>query len=288
MQKSVAYDWLEKNNTGEINQMRKIILLIACVGLTLIANGTFAYKNLFDNTVKVSTYNDTYILPYYYTFSPDYKAFPGDKNPGGQKLQHQEMKFQLSFKAPIIGMFDQRLQLYVAYTQLSYWQFYAKQSQYFRSTDYEPAVFLRINAFFRDKDTFDLGVVHESNGEGVPKERSWNRAFFDYTLHYKKFSLSIKPWVLIAKSKSSDVHNLDIVDYMGHGRFLLSYNYNKYLGASFMYRSFKHPTYEATISFPLGLKFFKGYVQFFDGYGQSLLEYNHRTKAVGIGIALVV
>ena len=251
-------------------------------------NKLFAYNHLFDNSFKISTYNDTYILPYYYTFSPYYKVYPADKNPAGQKLQHQEMKFQISFKAPIIGLFDNRLQLYVAYTQLSYWQFYTKKSQYFRSTDYQPEAFLRINHFFRNKDTFDLGAVHESNGEGLPKERSWNRLFLNYIIRYKQFSLSVKPWILITKSSSSDIHNRDIVDYLGYGRLLLKYSYSRYLGASLMFRSFKHPTYEATLSFPIGLKLFKGYIQYFNGYGQSLLEYNHRTKAIGIGIALVV
>jgi phospholipase A1 len=38
-------------------------------------------------------------------------------------------------------------------------------------------------------------------------------------------------------------------------------------------------------SFPM-TKYLKGYVQVFSGYGQSLIEYNHRTNSVGMGIAL--
>ena len=38
-------------------------------------------------------------------------------------------------------------------------------------------------------------------------------------------------------------------------------------------------------SFPL-LPYIKGYVQGFSGYGQSLIEYNHRTNSIGVGIAL--
>ncbi len=267
--------------------MKKNLLLICCIISLLLFNKVFAYKHLFDNNFKISTYQDNYILPYYYTFNPYYKVYPADQNPAGQKLQHQEMKLQISFKAPIIGIFDDRLQLYVAYTQLSYWQFYAKKSQYFRSTDYQPEAFIRLNHFFGNKDIFDFGVVHESNGEGLPKERSWNRLFLNYVIRYKKFSLSIKPWLLIAKSNSSDIHNCDIVDFMGHGRLLLKYEYSRYLSASFMYRNFKRPTYKVTVSFPIGLKLFKGYIQYFNGYGQSLLEYNHRTQAIGVGIALI-
>ena len=48
---------------------------------------------------------------------------------------------------------------------------------------------------------------------------------------------------------------------------------------------FRRGAVELTWSFPIQ-KYVKGYVQAFSGYGQSLIEYDHYTDSIGIGIAL--
>ena len=70
-------------------------------------------------------------------------------------------------------MFHSPVSLNVAYTQLSYWQVYAK-SQFFRETNYEPAIFLSDNF---SKIGWVMSVLHQSNGRGGKLERSWNRYF---------------------------------------------------------------------------------------------------------------
>lgn len=97
--------------------------------------------------------------------------------------------------------------------------------------------------------------------------------------------ISVKPWFIL----STDKNNKDIGKYLGHGRILTSYKYHRqvfsFTAYNFIENQCKRPSAEITWSFPIS-SYIKGYVQVFSGYGQSLIEYNHRTNSAGIGIAL--
>ncbi|MBW1838234.1 MAG: phospholipase A, partial [Deltaproteobacteria bacterium] len=50
---------------------------------------------------------------------------------------------------------------------------------------------------------------------------------------------------------------------------------------------FKRGAVEAGWSFPLWkYKYFKGYMQYFSGYGESMIDYNRYVNRIGIGILL--
>lgn len=232
----------------------------------------------------IALYEPTYILPFYYTGSPDQAVYLGT-TPDNQAIQHQEFKAQMSFLLELWPhMFKSPVSLNVSYTQLSYWQFYAK-SQWFRETNYEPALFF--SSQFTNNTLFYFGAVHESNGRGGELERSWNRLFADFMISGANWLIDIKPWILIFKSNSSDLHNPDICKYLGYGRVVFAWKFYRQ-ELSFELRNtvasgFQRGTVIAAYSFPLAGKL-NGYIQFFTGYGQSLIEYNHYTNSVGIGI----
>ncbi len=234
----------------------------------------------------ISFFEPTYILPFYYTDRPYREVYQGH-TPDNQKVMSEELKAQLSFKIPIwLNMFHSDYSLYVTYTQLSYWQLYAN-SQYFRETNYEPSLFVSDN--FLPNWLASLGVVHQSNGRGIPLERSWNRLFLDVSFSGKQWLVSIKPWLLIFRSDSSDLHNPDIADFLGYERIVIAYKFY-HQEISLMFRNtiesgFSRGAIEADYEFPIHGKL-HGYVQFFSGYGQSLIEYNHYTNSAGVGIVL--
>ncbi|PIQ43590.1 MAG: phospholipase [Gammaproteobacteria bacterium CG11_big_fil_rev_8_21_14_0_20_46_22] len=244
-------------------------------------------KKASETPLGISFFEPSYILPVYYTANPDQAVYTGH-TPDGQKLKNLEFKGQLSFMVPVWrDMFGKPdLSLNVSYTQLSYWQFYAK-SQYFRETDYEPAVFLSYN--FHKNWLLYTGIVHQSNGRGGDMERSWNRAYLNFMFSRGRWMFSVKPWVLIFKADSSDLHNPDIRRYLGNGRLLIAYkrgrNELSFMSRNNLQSGFKRGAIELTYSFHV-LPHFYIYTQYFNGYGQSLIEYNHRTQAYGIGIAL--
>lgn len=241
-----------------------------------------------DSTKKfnIILYNPTYVLPAYYTANPDQEVYAGT-TPDNQSVDRMEFKGQLSFLVPIIrNIAGKGTALNGSYTQLSYWQFYAK-SQYFRETDYMPALFFSDN--FLKNWQYNLGVEHQSNGRGGDEERSWNRAFGDIILSKNNWMLDVEPWILIFKNQSSNLHNPDIRHYMGNGQILFAYklgnNVLSFMSRNNLQSGFRRGAEEITWSHPVYSRF-SLFLQGFSGYGQSLIEYNHFTNAVGIGFSL--
>lgn len=235
----------------------------------------------------LSLYRPTYALPFYYTGTPDQSVY-GQSTPLSQKINNLEFKAQISFQIPIVRdlLNDSSLSLNAAYTQLSYWQFYVR-SQYFRETDYEPELFL--SKKLANDQQVDLGVDHQSNGRGGDLERSWNRAYVNYSLSGIDWMVNVRPWIPIFKAESINLHNRDIMSYMGYGWVVGTYKFHKQT-ISLMVRNelesgFSRGAEEIDWTFPL-LGRLNFMVQGFSGYGQSLIEYNHYTNSIGVGIAL--
>ena len=270
-------------------QQQKI--LIKHVTKTALANRVKEENKVVKNPYSLILYKPTYILPFYYTASPDhgiYENAQGVPNtPDQQGLRNLELKAQISVQVPVIlHFFSPKNSLSVAYTQDSFWQVYAK-SQYFRETNYEPEIFFR--RIENNNLTWKFGAIHQSNGRGGQYERSWNRFYGEAIYSGNKWLIDFKPWVLIFKKESSDLHNPNIKRYLGNSSLLFSYK----LGSntvSFMTRNnvqsgFKRGAEKLTWSFPLH-GHFRGFVEVFSGYGQSLIEYNHYTNAFALGIDL--
>jgi len=234
----------------------------------------------------VSLYRPNYIMPFYHTGSPYQSVYVGN-TPNNQKIQKDELKAQLSFLVPLVRTHIHRMpiSLNTAYTQLMYWQVYAK-SQYFRETNYEPELFLQtpINAC----SAVQLGVNHQSNGRGGLLERSWNRVYGQYAYSGVNWLFQVRGWALIAKADSSNLHNPRIAHFLGHENVLFSYDWRNFVGTVQVQNiesGLKRGFVQASLSYPV-LPTLSVYGQFFNGYGQSLIEYNHKTTSFGIGIAL--
>lgn len=244
------------------------------------------------NYFALGFYKPTYVLPLYFTGSPDNTVYKNN-NSNAQTLKHTEIKYQLSFKVPVWkNIFNCPTSLFVAYTQLSYWQAY-NHTAFFRETDYEPELFfaneLNRHLFSDWRLSFvNLGAVHQSNGYGGTLERSWNRIYLEAISSREHWMVSLKPWYVIHDHTMNE-SNPNIARYLGYGEALISYKHGHQV-FSFMLRNMiesggRRSAAELTWSFPITY-YIKGYVQVFSGYGQSLIEYNHRTNSAGIGFAL--
>ena len=244
------------------------------------------------NPLHISLYHPNYILPGYYSTAPDRAIYDGN-TPEAQSLKHTEVKFQLSLKVPIVSKIDGLpISWYAAYTQLSYWQAYAS-SAYFRETDYQPETFLeyawqKTLLYGWQWQLLDVGVLHASNGQGGDLERAWNRVYVRGTFVHNRWVVYLEPWYPI-HDHSYNEDNPDMSRYLGYGQTVIGYHWGKQTFSlmlrNYVTSGFARGAAQVAWSFPL-THTIKGFVQVFHGYGQSLIEYNHSTTAVGAGVAL--
>jgi phospholipase A1/A2 len=215
------------------------------------------------------------------------------------RLNDTEAKFQVSFKFMLWeDIFKQKKNgdLYIAYTQLAMWQLYNRDiSSPFRDTNYEPEAFLAFDThwdiFGFTNRFFLIGVSHQSNGREEPLSRSWNRIYANFILYRGNLVISLKPWFRIPEPDEDD-DNPDIEKYLGYGEFRAIYrNGNNTFGAMLRNNLQTDGDNRGAIqidwSFPLpGTDRIKGFVQYFNGYGECLLDYNASTSRLGLGFLL--
>jgi phospholipase A1 len=254
-------------------------------------------RELQQSSFAITPHYTNYILPLSYSTQPNEAPFEET----GLDLQHTEVEFQVSFKVAVNDepLWRDNGYLYFAYTAKSFWQAYnAEASSPFRDTNHEPEIFL---AFTTDKralgasiPVISIGLSHQSNGRSGEQSRSWNRVIARVAFEYEKYYWSFKPWWRLPESskegpadaKGDD--NPDIDDYYGYFELRGFRRYGD-SAVSLMLRnnllSDNYGAIELGYSYPFA-KTKRAYVQLFHGYGESLLDYNHKTTRLGIGIML--
>lgn len=245
---------------------------------------TLAERNRF----SLLPYKQNYILPLAYNNRPENDAYPPDE----ANIDRLELKFQLSFKIPLVkGVLKGHGNLFAGYTQQSFWQAYnGDESSPFRETNYEPELYLDFPveaSLFGLRSRFvTLGLSHQSNGRSEPLSRSWNRVYALVAFERGNFYCALRPWLRIPESHSDD-DNPDIDDYLGHGEAYALYLHNEHRLGLMLRNNLRSENRVGVLldwSFPIKGKKLHGYLQLFHGYGESLIDYNQLNNRVGLGI----
>lgn len=244
-------------------------------------------------------YKPVYLLPAFW--ASEANTAPHSPNPNNTVSQplpidQFEAKFQLSFKTKAWeNIFGDNGDLWLAYTQISHWQVYSSDtSRPFRETNYEPEVMLT----FRNNYSLGgwngrlagIGLNHQSNGRPDPLSRSWNRVVGMIGLDRDNWALMIRPWWRVSESRSDD-DNPDIEDFIGRGDATMVYVHGGHQLSLMGRHSLRggdrsHGAVQFTWAFPIHNSL-RGHIQIFDGYGESLIDYNHRATYIGLGISLL-
>jgi len=248
---------------------------------------------------QLRAYKPVYLLPAFWT--SDKNTTPQSPNPNNtvttpQVLDSNELKFQLSFKTKVAeNLFGDNGDIWAGYTQSSRWQAYNDEaSRPFRETNYEPEVM----AVFRNGYSIGgwrgrmtaIGINHQSNGRSDPLSRSWNRVILNVGLDRENWAIMLRPWYRIPESRRDD-NNPDISDYMGRGDATLVWNRNGHEVALMARHSLRggdrsHGALQVDYGFPIS-NLLRGHVQVFSGYGESMIDYNHKATYVGLGVSLL-
>lgn len=241
-----------------------------------------------NNPFSITTHRRNYLLPLTYNLNPNDRGFSsGDPD-------RAEVKFQFSAKFNLVdNLFgDAGGDLYFAYTQRSWWQAYnADSSSPFRETNYEPEVFIDFDtrwSLLGWTNIYNrLGLSHQSNGRSSEQSRSWNRVTLQSTFLNDDWAVTVAPHWRIPESEEED-DNPDIHHYMGYGDVTVAHRFNTDQEVSMLVRGSPRDGNmgaQLDYSWPL-FGNVRGHVQYYSGYGDSLIDYDHRTQRLGIGFSL--
>ncbi len=247
---------------------------------------------------QMRAYKPVYLLPAFWTSNVN--ETPSSPNPDNtvtepQVLDSVEAKFQLSFKTKFVeNIFGDNGDLWGGYTQSSRWQVYnGEESRPFRETNYEPEVML----VFRNNYSIGgwhgrmtgIGINHQSNGRSDPLSRSWNRVVLNVGLDRENWAFVVRPWWRLSDGNDDD--NPDIENYIGRGDAMLVYSKGGHEFSLVGRHSLRggdesHGSLQMDWGFPID-RTLRGHLQVFHGYGESLIDYNHKATYVGLGISLL-
>ncbi|MDR1661626.1 MAG: phospholipase A [Azoarcus sp.] len=250
------------------------------------------------NLISPAEAADTVVEPTALSFhEPMYIVFGG--------THPKSARYQLSFRYRLFdaqGVVAKNLPviqgLYFAFTQTSMWDL-ESESKPFRDTSFRPSLFFQwkaINPPLGDFLALAGGYEHESNGRDGQDSRSidtwFARADLRYHLPDGKTYIGIEPKLVHYMDKSD---NPDIARYRGYGQIGLRIGRDSalMLAATLRRGTAGVGSTQLDLSYPLRKSIFSGvgmfvHLQYFNGYGQTLLEYKEsRHPQFRIGVSLV-
>jgi phospholipase A1/A2 len=212
-------------------------------------------------------------------------------------------RFQLSFKYRLfdLGTGFGRDQpwlsgFYFGYTQNSIWDL-SSDSKAFRDTSYRPHFFWKWDRS-DDKtfvDSVRIGLEHESNGGDMERSRSINTAFIRPEWHFTRANGHEIQFIPKLYGYLNKDENPDIEQYRGYVDWQLRYDIaGDWVGTALARQGTSGKgSFQLDLSKrardlrfgPVGGYF---HMQYFTGYGESILDYNVRRKSqLRIGFAIV-
>ena len=276
-----------------------VFILILFVSIPVIAEeeieGTItdeANKPKLNSIIEIIDYNRSNNIQNGFSTNKANYLLPLTISDYSKDRKDKEVKFEFSVKQRLVRFYGWAV--YIAYTQKSFWQAYDDNHSFpFRENNFNPEFFIRTKMWTGVR--YDLGIEHESNGQKMPDSRSWDRIYFTPYYETDYFICSLKVWYRLKEKKKQNNmdndgdDNPDISRYYGYGELRLTAKLpslrNIWLTGMFRYNpKWNKGAGEINITMPMETNSMKWMIQYWEGYGESLIDYNIRQRKVGIGV----
>ncbi|MCU4177505.1 phospholipase A [Carboxylicivirga sp. N1Y90] len=200
-----------------------------------------------------------------------------------------DAKFQISISQRLTkSILPFNSTLLLTYSQKSFWDIY-KDSSPFAENNYNPGLTL-VRPILRNNQLRGVGVIafeHESNGLDSISSRSWNYFVVSGVYFYNaNISVQGKLWAGWLGDE-----NKDLLKYRGHGLLALNYrgSNDRFWASAIINPTEKFKSINTTIELnyrPSNKANQYLFLQWYNGYGESLIDYNQYTSMVRVGICI--
>ena len=246
---------------------------------------------------SIAQHRLNYILPVSWAKDPNDIGADGIDD---ISLDNFEAKYQISVKFPLYLQDENVSGLYFGFTAVSFWQVYnGKISKPFRETNYEPEIFYsfqnELNIFGFEFNQIQLGFNHQSNGQSGARSRSWNRLFASALFSDSNAFYYVKAWYRIPEDTKRDINdtngddNPDITNFLGHVELGVGTKLGEFDLLTLVRNNLKLNDNKGSIELNLSYTLSDRYnllLQYFNGYGDSLIDYNRHQQRIGLGVQL--
>ena len=233
-------------------------------------------KRDFSNQPYFGIYKDNYFI-----FGPSVGSKPTKEN--------TNIKFQISVSQRLTkSTLPWGTYLYLFYTQKCFWNV-LENSMPMTDLNFNPGIGLTKPLFVKNRYIGKLTfmIEHESNGRDSIESRSWTRVALAANVFVtKNLMVHGKIWAPIVDGEN----NKDIVDYCGFFQFGAQVvSDNRRFSGGIILVPRKH--FSSNVIIDLSYRIFKGenqylFLQFYNGYGEGLLEYNRYHSQVRVGLLI--
>lgn len=258
--------------------------------MTVISFFLFHYAGVAQNIANIDSITHRDIIknqPYFTIFGDNYfiTGVPTNKNISSL---NSDVKFEIGFKQRLTNLvLPFKTYSYLTYRQKSFWDVY-QESAPFTESNYNPGIGFGRPFFKQNKinHIMFLQFEHQSNGREAEFSRSWNFISLSFLkMHKENWQFGLKIWVPMGPLKD----NPDLMEYIGYHETIIAFMPTPRLMLELELRKAFNWDLKGSAQLALSYKLDEDanqylYLQYYLGYGESLIEYDQNVSMIRVGV----